>query len=268
MLSLLIGCVMAVAGATGAARDEAGVPADGDARAQVRAAWKAMGPEERGEMERSWQRWRAAPAEERDRYQQRFERLVDLRRRERETAGADVPPRELSRRALARLREKYDALPRELHDRLAAELAALPPAVRERRLKQSIHAYLDFALRERVSDMVQRGELPADGARRFDELAKEKAGDRIAALRQLVVDHPDAFRLSPETAERMRRIDDPTRGLRLIDAARRHRGERPPRAPRLPKPPRDWPPPPPREEGGRDGGPREEGKRERSPRDA
>jgi hypothetical protein len=248
MLHVLISCVMAVAGATGATRDDAAARPDGDARAQVRAAWKAMGPEERGEMTQSWQRWSALPAEERAHYQQRFERLVDLRRREREVAGADVPPRELSRRALLRLREKYDALPRELHDRLAAELAALPPDVRARRLKQSIHAYLDFALRERIAAMVQRGELPADAAQRFDELAKDKQGDRIAALRQLVVDHPDAFRLSPETAERMRRIDDPTRGLRLFDAARRQRGERPPRSPRLPKPPRDWPPPAPREE--------------------
>jgi hypothetical protein len=263
MVHLLISCVMAVAGAMGATRDDAAARPDGDARAQVRAAWKAMAPEERSEVEKSWQRWRALPSEERERYQQRFERLVDLRRREREVAGADVPPRELSRRALARLREKYDALPKELHERLGAELAALPPHLRERRLKQSIHAYLDFALRERVSAMAQRGELPADAVQRFDELAKDKAGDRIAALRQLVVDHPDAFRLSPETAERMRRIDDPTRGLRLIDAARRHRGERPPRSPRLPKPPRDWPPPPPREEGAR-----EEGKRERSRRDA
>ena len=243
MLQLLFGCVMAVAAATGASRDEVARP-DTDARAQVRAAWRAMAPEERSAVAQSWQRWRALPAEERARYQQRFERLEDLRRREREVAGADVPPRELSRRALSRLREKYDALPKELHERLGAHLASLPPHLRERRLKQAIHAYLDFALRERIAAMVQRGELPADALQRFDGLAKDKAGERIAMLRQLVVDHPDAFRLSPETAERMRRIDDPTRGLRLIDPARRQRGERPPRAPRLPQPPRDWPPPP------------------------
>ncbi|MBM4015327.1 MAG: hypothetical protein FJ293_10245, partial [Planctomycetes bacterium] len=201
----------------------------------VRAQWLAMTAGEREEIERNWKRWRELPKEDRDALSRRHQRLQKARHRERESLGDDLPrewqrldergrARELSRRALANLRTKFDSLPPELRERLQLDLPAVPPRERERRAKQAIEPYLDFAVPELVRHLVERGELPQAAANEFTRQLKRDPVQRLALVKQLVADHASTFRVPPEDAERVRRAVDPGAGLRVLDQLRRRPG--------------------------------------------
>jgi hypothetical protein len=221
----------------------------------VRAKWLAMTSGEREEIERHWTRWRELPQEDREALSRRHQRLQKARRRERESLGEDLPrewqrmdersrERELSRRALNNLRGKFDSLPPELRDRLQQELPAVLPRDRERRAKQAIEPYLDFAVPELVRHLVERGELPPPAAAEFTRKLERDPAQRLALVKQLIADHAQTFRVPPEDAERVRRADDPGAGLRVLDQLRRRRGRGDgPLLPRLPRFPRDGQPP-------------------------
>lgn len=251
---IAVAAAVAVGGQEAAPAPAAGAPSTA-APIDVKAQWQAMSSAEREELARNWQRWQSLASEDRAVMVRRHQRLERARRREHETLGSELPrdwqrldergrTRELSRRALGNLRAKFESLPPELRDRMSRDLNAQPPREREKRAKQALEPYLDFAVPELVKLLVERGGLPSEAAAEFTRKLKRDPAQRLALVKQLVGEHAEAFRLPPEDAERVRRSEDPGAGLRLIDRARRKRGgANGPILPRFPRPPRDGPPP-------------------------
>lgn len=201
-------------------------------RESVRAAWARLSPEERAEIERAWGRWKGLGGEERAVMKRRHERLERARSRAKEL-HADEPARALSRRetnrrALADLRETWDNLPRELRRRVDGEVRVLPLAQREQRLKRALADGFELALRDQLRLPLERGELREEEVAALARAVREAPHERIALMRQFIVDHPKAFRIAPEMAESLRNEQDPGRGLRLLEKLRRRRPPPPP----------------------------------------
>ncbi|MSR46663.1 MAG: hypothetical protein EXS13_06315 [Planctomycetes bacterium] len=278
LIGLVVGLRLALVGAV-SVQAESHVPS-AEERAKVRAQWETMTPLERAELERNWLRWSALTAEDRAVMTRRHLRLERARRRERESLGGELPKEwqpldekarrhELSRRALSGLRAKFESLPPEVRDSIQAGSRSQPPRERERRAKQTLEPYVEFALGEQVRAMAERGELPKEAAIEFARKLQRAPAERLALVKQFIGEHPDAFHVPPEIAERVRGAADPATGLRLLDQVRRRRGDRPPFPPRLPRFPRDGAPdgrPDGRPEGIREGPPRPEGQRQEGPR--
>lgn len=162
----------------------------------------------------------------------RHERLERARSRAKEL-HADEPARALSRRetnrrALADLRETWDNLPRELRRRVDGEVRVLPLAQREQRLKRALADGFELALRDQLRLPLERGELREEEVAALARAVREAPHERIALMRQFIVDHPKAFRIAPEMAESLRNEQDPGRGLRLLEKLRRRRPPPPP----------------------------------------
>ena len=200
-------------------------------RESVREAWARLSPEERADIERAWGRWKGLGSEERAVMKRRHERLERARSRAKEL-HADEPRalsrRDANRRALADLRETWDNLPRDLRRRVDGEVRVLPLAQREQRLKRALVDGFELALRDQLRTPLERGELREEEVAALARGVREAPQERIALMRQFIVDHPKAFRVPPEIAESLRNEQDPGRSLRLLEKLRRRRPPPPP----------------------------------------
>ncbi len=229
-------------------------------RAAVVTAWQQMPESERAAVIQSFERWQQLAPDDREVMKRRHQRLKHARSRvrdvmandsQREVDAMEEGPRrhELNRCALLALRERFDELPPEIRERIDDDLRPFPPHQRERSRKQLMKQYVDFALVDQLKRMVDHGVLDQEEVADLGRRIAETPGERLGMLRQFIADHPVAFRLPPEIAEKVRSVADPRLGLHLLDKLRR-RG----RGDKLPPPPFPLPPRPPRD-GGPPGGP-------------
>jgi len=209
----------------------------GDAQS-VRDRWNALTPDEQRRVMDNYEHWKKLSPDDRALMRRRFDRLETERRRARDLADPDDRRslermhdgdrrRELTRRAKASVRERFEQLPPDLRDRIERELAPLPPPERARRLAQAVRQHVDREVRERLGRKVASGELSRDAVDELRRQANQVGEDpraRLELLRKFLVDHPDAFHLTPEQRERLQNEKDPGLGLRLLDRLRRRRG--------------------------------------------
>jgi hypothetical protein len=229
-----------------------------DARS-LRERWDALSPEDQRHVLESYERWKQLSPDDRALMKRRFDRLDGERTRTRDLLDDDdrrsleqlrdpERHRELTRRAKAAVRERFEQLPPDLRDRIERELRPLPLAEREQRVKQSVKQHLEREIRERLARKVASGELSRDAVEELRRQALEKEGDpraRLELLRNFLVEHPDAFHLTPEQVDRVKDARDAGAGLRLLDRLRRRPigdrpqpGDRPQQDDRPPLPPR------------------------------
>ncbi len=216
----------------------------------VRDRFNELSEEEQRRVLESYERWKKLPQDERQLMKRRFERLDTERRRTQESLDDDdrgrldrlrdpERRRELTRRAKDALRERFDRLPPDLRRRIEHDLKSLPPQERAQRVKQFVKQHVEKAIVERLDRKVESGELPreaVDELRRQSQQEKDDPpGARLELLRRLIVDHPDAFHLTPDQVERIKKEHDAGFSLHLLERLR-HRGK--PQGER-PRPPRD-----------------------------
>ena len=113
------------------------------------------------------------------------------------------------------MRDRFEKLPPDLRERVEHDLRTVPPKERADRVRQSLKQRVQREVTDRLGRKVEKGELPreavddASGARRARPAKRNGAGEsaareRLELLRNLLVENPQAFDLTPEQVERLR----------------------------------------------------------------
>jgi hypothetical protein len=198
--------------------------------AAVKQRWEKMTPEERRRIEESYQRWKTLSPEQKALLKKRHDRLEEERRatnralpdderKQIDRQPVDRRRKELTDRTLKLLKERFDHLPPELKKRINDELRDAPPGERSERLRKLLQEELAPQIRAAFRRRVTAGELSRD---EVESLAKAvrtapTARERAHLLRDFILAHPNAFRLSPKLREKLKKSSDPLDDLRLLE---------------------------------------------------
>lgn len=212
----------------------------------MRERWDALPPAEQRRVLESYDRWKKLGSDEKSLMKLRFDKLETERERAKESLDEDdrgkldrmrEPDRreELTQRAKKTLRDRFDRLPPDLRDRIEKDFRKLPPPERAERVKQSVKQHVEREVKERLGRKVESGKLSreaVDDLRRKSADQQSNPRERLELLRKLLIDHPDAFDLTPEQLDRLKKTSDAGFALHLLDRLR-HRGPPPPDRDRL-----------------------------------
>lgn len=211
-------------------------------RAAVQKRWKEMTPEERRKIQEAYERWKTLTPEQKALLKKRHDRLDEERRatdhalpdddRKRiDKQPVDRRQKELTDRTVKLLKERVDHLPPELKKKIRDELRDAPPGERAERLRRLLQEELEPQIRAAFRRRVAAGELSREEVESLARAVRNAPTTRERAhlLRDFILAHPNAFRLSPKVRERLKKNADPLEDLRLIEQQPRPKAKGPQR---------------------------------------
>jgi hypothetical protein len=153
--------------------------------------------------------------------------LPDDDRKRIDKQPVDRRRKEITERSVKLMKERFDRLPPDLKKRIKDELRDAPPNERNERLRKILQEEIAPQIRVAFRRRVANGELTHD---EVETLAKAVHAaptkvERAHLLRDFILAHPAAFRLTPKMRQHLRKSADPLEDLQEIDQLRRGKGK-------------------------------------------